>query len=374
MENQQIANLRLRELAGHHEATFFLREHVTGFAERACDNGIDRFVEFAAVAGDNRNGMIATVKTRTNEIGKAGVYQVEQVVALLLDGADFSHQVTAFGHQIATGFHFKVHLVADALLNALAGIVPQLVVGVHVDAVALVFFVVGNREAAPCTDGAQVATQATASVDHGIANLSEVFKIRAGTDMHMQSRNPHAVSLSELDTILDLFVPDAVLAEVATGVGLAGMTVAKARVHADGEFRLHAEISELLDHVRRTHVHGDVVFFHEFKSILVEDVCGVDNFGSLALLLAALESGLEGAHDFACRNGVDDAAELADERNHGKVRACLLGKANGVENLDILHALFNRSAIINPEGSAVLFGSLHKNFLRDGIICHTEKI
>ena len=164
------------------------------------------------------------------------------------------------------------------------------------------------------------------------------------------------------------------LAEIATGVSLAGVPVAKARVHADGKFRLHAEISELLDHVRRTHIHGDVVFLHEFKSILVEDICGVDNFRSLALLLAALESGLEGAHDFACRNGVDDAAELADERNHGKVRACLLGKANGVENLDILHALFNRGAVINPERSAVLFGSLHKNFLRDGIICHTEKI
>ncbi len=66
MENQQVAYLGLRELAGHHEATFFLREHVTGFAERASDNGIDRFVEFATVAGDDGNGMIATVKTRTN--------------------------------------------------------------------------------------------------------------------------------------------------------------------------------------------------------------------------------------------------------------------------------------------------------------------
>ena len=264
--------------------------------------------------------------------------------------------------------------MANTLLNALAGIVPQLVVGVHVDAVALVFFVVRNREAAPCTDGAQMRTQATASVDHGIAHLSEVFKVRAGTDMHVQSRNPHAVRLRELDAVLDLFVPDAVLAEVATGVSLAGVPVAKARVHANGKFRLHAEIGELLDHVRRTHIHGDVVFLDEFKSVLVKDVCGVDNFRSLALLLAALESGLEGTHDFASRNSIDYAAELTDERNHGKVRACLLGKANGVENLDILHALFNRGAVINPEGGAVLFGSLHKNVLRNRIICHTEKI
>ena len=115
------------------------------------------------------------------------------------------------------------------------------------------------------------------------------------------------------------------------------------------------------------------MFLHEFKSILVEDVCSIDNFRSLALLLATLESGLEGADDFACRNGVNDAAELTDERNHGKVRACLLGKTNSVKYLDILHALFDRSAVINPEGSAVLFGSLHKNVLRNRIICHTRE-
>ena len=147
--------------------------------------------------------------------------------------------------------------------------------------------------------------------------------------------------------------------------------MAKTRVHADGEFGLHAKISELLDHIRRAHVHGDVILLHEFKSVLVEDVCGVDNFRSLALLLAALETRLQRAHDFACRDSIDHATELADERNHGKVRACLLGEANGVKNLDILHALFNRSAVVNPERRAVLFGSLHKNFLRNRIVCHT---
>ena len=316
--------------------------------------------------------MIAAIETRAHQVGKASVHQVEQIIALLLDGADFSHQVTALGHQVASRFDFQVNLVADALLDFFAGVVPQLIVGVHVDAVALFLFVIRNREAAPCTDGAEMAAQAAASVHHGVANLREVFKIRAGTDVHVQAGNPHAVALRELDAVLDLLVPNAVLGKVATGVGLAGMAVTKARVHADGEFGLHAEIGKLLDHVGRTDVHRDVVFLHEFEGILVKDVCSVDNLGSLALLLAALEAGLEGADDFTGRHGVDNAAELADERNHGEVRACLLGKTNGVKDLDVLHALFDGGAVVNPERGAVLFGSLDKNFLGDGII-HGDK-
>ena len=180
MENQKVADLRLRELARYHEAAFFLREHVTGFAKRACHDGIDRFVEFATVAGNDGNTVIAAVETRANKIGKADVEQVEQIIALLLDGADFGHQVTALGHQVAIGFNFQVNLVADALLDVLACLVPQVVVGLHVDAVALVFFVVRNREAAPCTDGAEVRTQAAAGVHHGVANLREVLEVGTG--------------------------------------------------------------------------------------------------------------------------------------------------------------------------------------------------
>ena len=312
--------------------------------------------------------MITAVEARANEVGKAGVEQVEQIVALFFDGADFGHQVTAFGHQIATRFDFQVNLVADALLDVLAGLIPQVVVGLHVNAVALVFLMVRNREAAPCTDGAEMATQAAASVDHRVANLREVLEVGARTDVHVKSCNPHPVCLRELDAVLDLLVPHAVLAKRAAGIHLAGMPVTKARVHAEREFRLHAEIGQLLDHVGRAHVHRDVVLLHEFKRVAVEDVCGVDNFGSLALLLTTLETRLQRADDFACRNRIDHATELAYERYDGEVRTCLLGKTHGVENLDFLHALLDSGAVINPEGGAVLFGSLHENFLGDGII------
>ena len=205
-------------------------------------------------------------------------------------------------------------------------------------------------------------------------NLREVLEVGAGTDVHVESCNPHPVCLRELDAVLDLLVPHAMLAERATGIHLARMPVTKARIHAERQFALHAEIGELLDHVGRTHVHRDVVLLHEFKRVAVKDICGVDDFGSLALLLATLETRLQRANDFAGRNRIHHATELAHERYDGEVRACLLGKAHGVKNLDFLHALLDGGAVIEPEGGAVLFGSLHENFLGDRIICHTGQI
>ena len=213
-----------------------------------------------------------------------------------------------------------------------------------------------------------MAAQAAAGVYHGVANLREVLEVGAGTDMHMESRDPHAVVLGQLDAVLDLLVPHAVLAEGSAGVHLAGVAVAKARVHAKGQFRLHAEIGQLLDHVGGAHVYGDVMFLYQLEGVTVEDVGGIDDLGSLAFLLATLETRLEGADDFACGNGVYHATQFAYKRNDGEVRACLLGKADRVENLGFFDALLDGFAVVNPEGGAVLFGSLHKNFLGDSVI------
>ena len=122
VENQEVAHLSLRELACHHKATFFLREHVTGFAKRASHNSVNRFVEFTTVTGNHRNSVVATVEARANEIGKASVQEVEQIITLLLDGTDFSNEVTAFCNKVTARLHFEVDIVTNALLDALAGV------------------------------------------------------------------------------------------------------------------------------------------------------------------------------------------------------------------------------------------------------------
>src|SRR5574344_1263946 len=361
VQHEQIAGLRFGEVARDDESAFLLREYVSGFAQRSADDHGLGVSERASVFAHDGDRMVGAVESRAHQIGEPRVHEVERVVALLLDGADFRDEVAA-------GFHFEGNGVSDGFGDALARVVPAFVISADVNAVRLVLFLVGNGEAAACGNRAHVSAEVARRVAHGAAYLRQVFEVRAASDVHVQPGNPHPVRLGELDAVFDLRVPHAVLGKVSAGVRLAGVPVAEARVHAQSEFAFDARFRELAYHVGGADVHMDAVLLDEFERVAVKDVRGVDDLGSL-FGFPALETDADRTFDFPRAHGIDYDAELFHQCENGKIGTGLLSIPDHVEDLHFTHPRFYRRTVIKPKRGAEAFGTL-----TNGLFGYLERI
>ena len=100
----------------------------------------------------------------------------------------------------------------------------------------------------------------------------------------------------------------------STRIRLLRVTVTKARVHAESQVRTNAGVGELLDHIRRTDVHMDVVLFHKLNCVVIEDVGRIDNLRNLLVVFARLVARTESSNDFSGADCIYDCAGIADNR------------------------------------------------------------
>ena len=74
--------------------------------------------------------------------------------------------------------------------------------------------------------------------------------------MHVESRYGHAGLIRSQEAIINLGVPNPMLALLSTGVGLLAVAMAKPRVDSEGDFGSRANFAKLADHVGRAAVHN----------------------------------------------------------------------------------------------------------------------
>ena len=219
--------------------------------------------------------MVGAVKDGPGEVVEAGVDDVEEVVGLLLDGADFGDQIAALGGEVAARFDLEVDLVVEAVFESLAGGVPDLEVLVDVDGFVVVC--VGRGESAAGADGGEAAAEFDGGLFHGFADLGEVLEVGAGADVHVEAGDGQAVVVGVDEAVVELLVPDAMLGGVAAGVGFLAVAVAEAGVDSEGDIATGGAAAVLVDHVWGAAIDVDVLVNDEVEGFGVEDVGRVDD-------------------------------------------------------------------------------------------------
>ena len=94
--------------------------------------------------------MIGTVEDRAGQVVETGVQEIEPVLALPLDRADFGYQKAALGHKIAARLDLEADGVAEAIFQPLAGSVPEGEIGRQID--VRVALAISRRQAAAGAD------------------------------------------------------------------------------------------------------------------------------------------------------------------------------------------------------------------------------
>ena len=215
---------------------------------------------------------------------------------------------------------------------------------------ALVQGPVGDRQPPASGQGAHVHTQRADLGHHGVAHLPQVIEVAAGADVHVQTDQIEVVLLDLAQGLVEVRVPDAVLAPLAARVRLAAVTVAEARVDPDPHPVSGATAPELSEHVGGARVHGEVQVDHSCERRLVEDVCGVDEPGRLS---RAVEAGPHRPLDLTQRHRVHQAPFGAQQPQEVHVRAGFLGVANHVERAQRRNLLANHLRVVDVERRAV---------------------
>ena len=162
-----------------------------------------------------------------------------------------------------------------------------------------------------------------------------------------ESDQAQSMRIDKAQGMLQLVVPDAVFARRATRVGLAIVTVTKARIDPE-PYRMSAgNLAQLNQHVGRAAVHRYSQLCDPRQRRLVDYVGGEhDLMRSGARNIACPQ----GTLDFAERDGIHEDAHLAQHTEHVNVAVCLLCKPNAVERLQLPDALAHRLGLIQPKG------------------------
>src|SRR5690606_6503646 len=178
-------------------------------------------------------------------------------------------------------------------------------------------------------------------------------QVGAGADVHVQAGDGHAVAVGPQQALVDLFVPNPVLALFATGVGFLTVSVTEARIDSQGDFRSGATFAELVDHVGRAAVDVQPLLHHQIERLAVEDIGGVDDAGNLAV---RLEAGGQGAADFPGTDRIDDDAAAARAVQNRQIAAGLLGVADDVERRQIGDPPSQHRRVVNVQRCTELLG------------------
>ena len=142
------------------------------------------------------------------------------------------------------------------------------------------------------------------------------------------------------------------------------MTVAEARVDAEGDAAIGDTLAELRDHVRRAAVDVDVVLDNEVEDFLVENVSGVNNLRRL--VVACLITDSQGAADFKGADRVDENAIATDQVEQRQVRRCFLCVARDVELGEVIDTLDDFGSVVDEGRGAKLLSKVSNGMAGDG--------
>ncbi len=85
---------------------------------------------------------------------------------------------------------------------------------------------------------------------NGVADLAQVAVVDAGADVHVHADQVQVVTAQQFERLLKLFMPDAVLAVGAAGIGLGAVAMAETRVDAQPDPVSRRALAQLLNHVQ----------------------------------------------------------------------------------------------------------------------------
>src|SRR5690349_19705711 len=97
----------------------------------------------------------------------------------------------------------------------------------------LLALAIRNRKAAAARHRAQVAPRSLHGVHHGVTDSAEMLEVGARADVHVEADQVEPVAVDAGQRFAEVFVPDAVLARLATRVHFVAVPVAEAGVDAE---------------------------------------------------------------------------------------------------------------------------------------------
>ncbi|MCY1424947.1 hypothetical protein D9M71_407200 [compost metagenome] len=331
-----------------------LGEDVTGLAQRAGHHRLTlRSGGRVAVGVQQAHAVEAAVHGWTHQVVEAGIHQDEVVVTHILHRTHFAEQAAGFSHQETPRFQLQAHRMLHDALDFAAGQVPQL--GIARNVHRRVVLAIGNRQAAAGGNRFQVAAQVAHRADHGAADFLQVAVVDARTDVHVQPHQHQAVFADHRHRVVQLAVPNAVLAVLTAGVGLLAVAMAEAGVDAQPDAVAGARLAKLGEHVDGADVHLDAQFHGARQRGAVEQVAGQHHAGRFTLGRVA---GQQRAFDLAEGHRVHLHALLAHQPQNAQVGAGLLGEADHVEALELGDALADHRGVVAPQRGAVFTGEV----------------
>ncbi len=161
----------------------FLGENIARLAQRPAHNGVELGPIHVTIGRDDRDRVIGPVKNGPGQVVEPRVDQIEQILGLVLHGANLGDQVSALGHQITAGLDLQRNVVSKRVLQPLAGSIPEFKIGVQVD--LRFVLAIRHRQAAAGADPADRATCFGGRLLHRAADLGKMFHVGARADVHV---------------------------------------------------------------------------------------------------------------------------------------------------------------------------------------------
>ena len=195
MQHQIISRFYLWQRTGFDFPAFLLSKDVTGFTQRAGNNGLDarRVDQIAAIGGKRGNVMIAAVHGRAHQVVEASINQHKVTASHLLHAPHLRHQHASFGDQETTRLNLQLHRMAQMSGDAVTRGAPQAVIVIRVD--RLFPFAVRDRKPSPGGDRLQILTKIDNLTHHCATDLLKMAIIHAGPDMHVNAHQLEVVAL-----------------------------------------------------------------------------------------------------------------------------------------------------------------------------------
>ncbi len=312
------------------------------------------------------HAVVAAVHRRAHQLVEAGIDQHKVVAAGILGGAHGAQQYARFGHQVAARLQLQPQVVAHQRLGLLARRIPEAKVVLGVDGgIALL---VGDGQAAAGRDGLQAVAGrvgALHQLHHRAADFLQVAVVHARADVHVQTHQLQAALGDDRQRHRQVAVPDAVLAVLATGIGLVAVAMAEAGVDAQPDRMAGRCLAQLVQHVDGAGIDGDFVLDHGGQRGLVHHIGGEHDVGRLAK--TALVAGRQRAQHFAARDRIDLDALRTHQLQHMDVGAGLLGKAHRIKSLQLCDALADGVRVIHPQRGVEVIGQLPQQIGGKGV-------
>jgi hypothetical protein len=172
-----------------------------------------------------------------------------------------------------------------------------------------------------------------------------VLVVHPGANVHVHAHQVQAMGLDARQRLVQLFVPDAMLAVFAAGIGLAAVAMAEARVDADPHAVAGRALTQLVQHVDGAGVDFDLRRHHAFQGGAVQRVAGQHHAGRVTVNARA---GGEGPFHLTQRHGVQHQAMGAHQAQHMQVRVGFLGETYGVEHVQLLDTIGDGAGVVCP--------------------------